>query len=219
MPVSPNNLQFSLASEYLERLKEKANTGESLGLTAKRILIAALDDERECIPSTDLTDIEKRLIALEMGQTNDRSDIAFVENIVKGIINQMNPPIDKQPTGLSALDEYNLSIAQSDIAMLEIREREISNRLSNHEAHTQQFAFVIDRLNALEADRQDLTALTDRITAIEVAIDCEHFPPEKVSDRLTAIESALAEIRSQIGEATSPVKRPASPPPPRSRKK
>ena len=44
MPVSPNNLQFSLSSEYLDKLKSLSKDGESLGLTAKRILIEALDD-------------------------------------------------------------------------------------------------------------------------------------------------------------------------------
>lgn len=43
MPVSPNNLQFSLSSEYLDKLKSLSKDGESLGLTAKRILIEALD--------------------------------------------------------------------------------------------------------------------------------------------------------------------------------
>lgn len=65
MPVSPNNLQFSLSSEYLERLKEKGNAGESLGLTAKRILIAALDADKEETHSVELTALIDRITALE----------------------------------------------------------------------------------------------------------------------------------------------------------
>lgn len=160
MPVSPNNLQFSLSSEYLDLLKEKANPGESLGLTAKRILIAALEAQRESIPSPDLTALTDRISALEREVTTH-------------------------------FDEIETEID-------ELRDERIS-------------------------------ALTDRINAIELAIECEHYPEEKVSKRLTAleekitrldrIEETIADLQSRINQATSPVKRPPSPPPPRSRKK
>lgn len=63
MPVSPNNLQFSLSSEYLDKLKSLSKDGESLGLTAKRILIEALDGSisGETISKED----DSRLTALE----------------------------------------------------------------------------------------------------------------------------------------------------------
>ena len=62
MPISPNNLQFSLSSEYLDKLKSLSN-GESLGLTAKRILIEALDGSigGEAISKDD----DSRLTSLE----------------------------------------------------------------------------------------------------------------------------------------------------------
>ncbi|MEG3437308.1 hypothetical protein V0288_09270 [Pannus brasiliensis CCIBt3594] len=146
MPVSPNNLQFSLSSEYLERLKEKANPGESLGLTAKRLLIEFLKGDRSPNsqpPSPDLTEL-------------------------------------------------------------------------------------VDRISDVEG----------KVTAIEVAIDCEHFPVPTVTERLTVLgekldqtiraiaerheqlEGRINSLASQVeGQATSPVKRPASPPPPPPRRK
>jgi uncharacterized coiled-coil protein SlyX len=117
MPISPNNLQFSLPSEYIERLRAKSQEGESIGLTAKRIIIAALDADREEIHSSQLTE------------------------------------------------------------------------------------------------------LLDRITAIEIAIDSQQSPPEDISDRLTAIEQSIAALQYQVHQATSPVKRPSSPPPRPPRKK
>ena len=72
MPVSPNNLQFSLSSEYLDKLKSLSKDGESLGLTAKRILIEALDGSigGEAI----IKDDDSRLTALESAHQalNDR---------------------------------------------------------------------------------------------------------------------------------------------------
>lgn len=73
MPVSPNNLQFSLSSEYLDQLKSLSKDGESLGLTAKRILIKALDDGSiggETISKED----DSRLTSLESAHQaiNDR---------------------------------------------------------------------------------------------------------------------------------------------------
>jgi hypothetical protein len=117
MPISPNNLQFSLPTDYIERLRSMSQEGESIGLTAKRIIISVLDANREEINSSQLAE------------------------------------------------------------------------------------------------------LVDRITAIEVAIDCEHFPEEKVRNRLTALEEAIAALQYQVNQATSPVKRPSSPPPHQPRKK
>lgn len=75
MPVSPNNLQFSLSSEYLDQLKALSKDGESLGLTAKRILIEALDgfiggktirkENDSRLPDLRLTDLESRLQKVE----------------------------------------------------------------------------------------------------------------------------------------------------------
>lgn len=101
MPVSPNNLQFSLSSDYLERLKEKANPGESLGLTAKRLLIELLK--------------------------NDHS---------------LESPSSPSPDLIG----------------------------------------LVDRIADLEEKVVDMTALEERVTAIEVAIENEHFPGPTVSD-------------------------------------
>jgi hypothetical protein len=75
MPVSPNNLQFSLSSEYLDQLKSLSKDGESLGLTAKRILIKALDEfiggktirkeDDSRLTDLRLTDLESRLQTVE----------------------------------------------------------------------------------------------------------------------------------------------------------
>ena len=70
MPISPNNLQFSLSSEYLDKLKSLSKEGESLGLTAKRILIEALDEfigGKTIRKENDsrLTDLESRLQKVE----------------------------------------------------------------------------------------------------------------------------------------------------------
>lgn len=75
MPMSPNNLQFSLSSEYLDQLKALSKDGESLGLTAKRILIEALDgfiggktirkENDSRLPDLRLTDLESRLQKVE----------------------------------------------------------------------------------------------------------------------------------------------------------
>lgn len=75
MPMSPNNLQFSLSSEYLDQLKALSKDGESLGLTAKRILIEALDgfiggktirkENDSRLPDLRLTDLEARLQKVE----------------------------------------------------------------------------------------------------------------------------------------------------------
>jgi hypothetical protein len=68
MPLNPNNLQFSLSSEYLDKLRALSKEGESLGLTAKRILTQALDETLkpiEPMESKVTDDHERRLAALE----------------------------------------------------------------------------------------------------------------------------------------------------------
>ena len=78
MPVSPNNLQFSLSSEYLDKLKSLSKEGESLGLTAKRILIEALDGfiGGEAISKDDIQVLYEKIInATKRGlDTEDRID-------------------------------------------------------------------------------------------------------------------------------------------------
>lgn len=78
MPISPNNLQFSLSSEYLDKLKSLSKEGESLGLTAKRILIEALDGfiGGEAISKDDIQVLyEKIMKATKRGlDTEDRID-------------------------------------------------------------------------------------------------------------------------------------------------
>jgi chromosome segregation ATPase len=187
MPKNENVIQFSLNTEQREKVKALGIGNESIGLTAKRILLEAIGEPTKPISLLEqpeliahIADLVQRVTFLEMTKENDRSDIAFIENIVKGTVNDMNPPIDR------------LTRIESTLAALDADREEINS--------------------------SQLTELVDRITTIEVAIDCEHYPEEKVSDRLTAIESALAELQRQINQATSPVKRTSSPPP-RSRKK
>jgi hypothetical protein len=146
MPKNENNIQFSLNTEQREKLKAIALGDESIGLTAKRIVLAALGEETKPTQSLDLSELVERITSIE--NCLDKSFYPIEENL-----------------------------------------------------------------------SERFTALEEKVTSIEVAIDCEHFPPETVSDRFTQIESAISELRIQINQATSPVKRPSSPPPPRSRKK
>ena len=79
MPISPNNLQFSLSSEYLDKLKSLSKDGESLGLTAKRILIEALDDGsigREAISKDDIQLLYEKIMGCSKRglDTEDRID-------------------------------------------------------------------------------------------------------------------------------------------------
>ena len=78
MPVSPNNLQFSLSSEYLDKLKSLSKDGESLGLTAKRILIEALDGfiGREAISKDDIQVLYEKIMGCSKRglDTEDRID-------------------------------------------------------------------------------------------------------------------------------------------------
>lgn len=90
MPVSPNNLQFSLSSEYLDKLKSLSKNGESLGLTAKRILIDALDGSSsgEVVSSN----YESRLIALE----SDHQDLKTEVEGLRRLFYQMTSPVKKR---------------------------------------------------------------------------------------------------------------------------
>jgi DNA repair exonuclease SbcCD ATPase subunit len=77
------------------------------------------------------------------------------------------------------------------------------------------------KVKSLESDRDEREA-TESITVDEISARVD-MDVSNLSDRLTAIEAALADFQKQINQATSPVKRPTSPPPPppgsRSRKK
>ena len=77
MPISPNNLQFSLSSEYLDKLKSLSKDGESLGLTAKRILIEALDS---FIGGEAISKDKSRLTALEsrLEKVEDNLNLVFM---------------------------------------------------------------------------------------------------------------------------------------------
>jgi chaperonin cofactor prefoldin len=78
MPVSPNNLQFSLSSEYLDKLKSLSKDGESLGLTAKRILIEAFDGSigGEAISKDDIQVLYEKIVKCSKRglDTEDRID-------------------------------------------------------------------------------------------------------------------------------------------------
>lgn len=79
MPISSNNLQLSLSSEYLDKLKSLSKNGESLGLTAKRILIKVLDDGsigREAISKDDIQVLYEKIMGCSKRglDTEDRID-------------------------------------------------------------------------------------------------------------------------------------------------
>jgi TATA-binding protein-associated factor Taf7 len=163
MPISPNNLQFSLPGEYLERLRAKSQEGESLGLTAKRLLIALLDSERQAIKGSELTDLIDR--------------VTSIENCLD---NSFYPIEEKLTERVTALEE---------------------------------------KVNSLES--RDEREATESMTVDEMSMSVD-VDISSLSDRLSHIESALADLQRKIDQATSPVKRPTSPPPPpgtRSRKK
>jgi uncharacterized coiled-coil protein SlyX len=108
MPISPNNLQFSLPSEYIERLRAKSHEGESIGLTAKRIIIAALDADREKINSSQLTELLDRIEALEvsicMRNTTFDNFNDHIAAIEVAIDSQQSPP-DKISDRLTTIEE------------------------------------------------------------------------------------------------------------------
>ena len=116
MPISPNNLQFSLSSEYLDKLKSLSKDGESLGLTAKRILIEALDDGsigREAISKDDIQllyekimgcskrglDTEDRIDRLESELKEEFTDTASAIKEVEDRIQAVEVAIDCQHYG------------------------------------------------------------------------------------------------------------------------
>lgn len=82
MPVSPNNLQFSLSSEYLEKLKSLSKEGESLGLTAKRILTHALDEPSKPTDLKTSDDHERRLTALESSNQDLKIEVEGLRRLV-----------------------------------------------------------------------------------------------------------------------------------------
>ncbi|MCA2685411.1 MAG: hypothetical protein IM504_19660 [Microcystis sp. M038S2] len=81
MPTSPNNLQFSLSSEYLEKLKTLSKDRESLGLTAKRILIEALDGSSGGEGEGCINDHDLRLIALESSYQDLKNEVEALRRL------------------------------------------------------------------------------------------------------------------------------------------
>jgi hypothetical protein len=79
MPTSPNNLQFSLSSEYLEKLKTLSKDRESLGLTAKRILIEALDGSSGGEGVSN--DHDLRLTALESSYQDLKNEVEALRRL------------------------------------------------------------------------------------------------------------------------------------------
>lgn len=119
MPKSPNNLQFSLSSDYLEKLEKLANTGESLGLCAKRLLTEFLDGR---FPSSSdlepdykeiLFQLEQKLKDLE--PTSDR--LSQLEEKFRDLeqtgdrLSQLEQEYEKKTTNLSK----RLDLLQRDL--------------------------------------------------------------------------------------------------------
>ncbi|UAJ73749.1 hypothetical protein IQE94_05560 [Synechocystis sp. PCC 7339] len=79
-----NTIYFSLDKEARERLESYSSDGESLGLTAKRLILDIIGGDRQSSPmspdlddrlselSDRLTSLEKRLILTEDGEKRDR---------------------------------------------------------------------------------------------------------------------------------------------------
>lgn len=152
MPVSPNNLQFSLSSEYLDKLKSLSKDGESLGLTAKRILIEALDGSiggetisKDNARLTDLrlTDLESRLQKVQ-----ENLDLVFEAWAIAETIEEQEE--QEEPDKISQVMEAFKGVTKI---------------LSEHNS----------RLIAVESSHQEII---DRIQAIEIGIDCQHYGDE-----------------------------------------
>lgn len=111
MPVSPNNLQFSLSSEYLDKLKSLSKDGESLGLTAKRILIEALDGSisGETISKED----DSRLTALE---SSVQAFLQIVKNHDSQLTDLFNETIEYEHYG-DEIKKVNDRIQAVEIAI------------------------------------------------------------------------------------------------------
>jgi len=112
MPVSPNNLQFSLSSEYLDKLKSLSKDGESLGLTAKRILIEALNDE-SIDGETISKDDDSRLIDLE---SSVQAFIQIVKNHDSQLTDLFNETIEYEHYG-DEIKKVNDRIKAVEIAI------------------------------------------------------------------------------------------------------
>jgi hypothetical protein len=65
MPKNENNIQFSLNTEQREKLKAIALGDESIGLTAKRIVLAALGEETKPTQPLDLSELVERITDIE----------------------------------------------------------------------------------------------------------------------------------------------------------
>lgn len=77
-------IRFSFADPLLSRLKELATEGESVHLTAKRLLSDFLGGDSDSLPpsSSDLTEIFNRLEALEENQGHlAPEDLARLEKL------------------------------------------------------------------------------------------------------------------------------------------
>lgn len=187
MPVSPNNLQFSLSSEYLDKLKSLSKDGESLGLTAKRILIEALDgsiggetiskDNDSRLTDLRLTDLESRLQKVQ-----ENLDLVFEAWAIAETIEEQEE--QEEPDKISQVMEAFKGVTKI---------------LSEHNS----------RLIAVESSHQEII---DRIQAVEIGIDCQHYGAEVKElrsqvDELRKLRGQVDELRKLVYQLTSPVKR------------
>jgi hypothetical protein len=219
MPVSPNNLQFSLSSEYLDQLKSLSKDGESLGLTAKRILIEALNGSigEEAISKDAIQllyektvkcskrglDTEDRLDRLESELKEEFADTASAIKEVEDRIQAVKID-DSRLTDLeSRLQkvEENLDLVFEAAETIEEREEpdKISQVMEAFKGVTKILSEHNSRLIAVESSHQEII---DRIQAVEIAIDCQHY-----GDEVKELRGQVDELRKLVYQLTSPVKR------------
>ena len=187
MPISPNNLQFSLSSEYLDKLKSLSKDGESLGLTAKRILIEALDGSinGKVIVKEDAS----RLTALEsqLEKVENNIDLVFMAARLTGLESRLEKV------------EGNLDLVFIAAETMEEREEPDKQVMEAFKGVTKILSEHNSRLIAVESAHQ---AINDRIQAVEIAIDCQHY-----GDEVKELRGQVDELQKLVYQLTSPVKR------------
>lgn len=194
MPVSPNNLQFSLSSEYLDKLKSLSKDGESLGLTAKRILIEALDGSigGEAISKDD----DSRLTSLEAA-----FQLLF-EKIMDATKRGLDTEdlLDRLKSRLEKVED-NLNLVFMAAETMEEQEEpdKISQVMEAFKGVTKILSEHNSRLIALESSHQ---AIKDRIQAVEIGSECQHY-----GDEVKELRGQVDELRKLVYQLTSPVKR------------
>lgn len=114
---SPNTIQFSLSAEIKAKLESLAIDGESIGLTAKRILLEAIGEPIErLISKSEIDGLKERIEALESKFENvitdrDRllvriaeSDNRHLDDLRKTYdeANALNVKLEKEINGLNA---------------------------------------------------------------------------------------------------------------------